>query len=155
MKVIFLALTLTYTYCTDWNIEARNFVSSYIGTINGNPFVLDVDCLSGQFTTILANIDDAIQKKNYTEFITNAFEIINLELSKCPVDTIEQLYNDYQRSYESGLIVKNVLSNLLSIEDSCYEYIEKADRDIKDLGVLLGTLTKIAIYGTNINSFLK
>jgi hypothetical protein len=158
MKVIILlVLMMSSTICQeDWNLEARDFLTSYLSVIEDKQETLDVDCLSGQFVTLINEINKAVHDEDYTTLISKTIELLQLEQSKCPVDDLKMIFNDYYRAYTSGVIVRNIFSNMSSIEDDVRAYIIKDDRDMKDLGTLIGGLTKIAIYGTHTHfEFLK
>jgi hypothetical protein len=153
MKVILFTSIIAISTC--WKLNFREFLGSYLKTIESKEFILDKDCLSGDFDKLLTDIDSAIHSLQIYHTIELLRELYALELQKCPIDVIRLLYSDYEKAYRSGLIITNIFKNFVFVGDLMKEYIHKSGKNEKDLGELLGKLTKVAVYGTHNMNFLE
>jgi hypothetical protein len=151
MKVsLIMILILTTLNCTEWNQRARDYLTGYLDVVVGKDYNLNIDCLSGKFDTTLSKIEQAIESFDYTTAFFQLKNLYSLEMSTCPMAVFELINRDFEIAFRKAIVLRNVFKNFFAIDELCKEYVFDSDRSAKGLGTLMGKLTKIVVYGSQL-----
>jgi hypothetical protein len=153
IKIVSIIAILFINSCTcvDWE-GTREFLNAYFSSIRGKDWKIDDDCLSGKFVEYVNNLEIALATRDYIQIFNLINSIISLEREKCPVQDYSQIVKDVKTALRNGSAIKNVFKNVGNIKTRIDEYFT-SDHSLCAKGSLVGSLTKIAVYGTSYSSW--
>lgn len=150
--LILLLIAVSYTVAASAN--PREFLSSYFRVIYGKEWELSEDCLDGEFIRDLNELYHSVLRVRIMEIVKNIDKIINLESEKCPLKESALIYQDFRIAMRNGTMLKNSLSNHNLIKIKIDKFLN-SDRSMKEMGVCLGYITKMIVYGTSYSNYNK
>jgi hypothetical protein len=148
--LILLLLVFSYTDAT--STDTREFLSAYFGVIHGKEWKLNEDCLGGEFEKDLKELYNSMIKLNIHKIVKNIEKIIELESEKCPFEEGSVVLKDFKTAFRNGTMLKNSIKNHILIKNRIEEYLN-SDRSMKRMGLCLGYVTKMIVYGTPSSSY--
>lgn len=132
-----------------WDKKTKEFFNSYFKTILDNNFELQDNCLSGEFDIDLDLLDNAISNHDIILTLSLIKKVISLELLNCPYDVTFTILKDFKTSLINGSFAFNSIKSSNYIYHIIKDYIFESEKVPSKLGVVVGKLAKITIYGAS------
>ncbi len=135
-----------------WSKFSRDFFNSYFGVIKGKEFSLDIDCFSGNFEKMSEDLTKAMSAGDFVKIVFDINQMINLEVTKCPLEEFRAIWHDFETASKNGTLFKNLFKNAALIEQNLKQFIE-SDKSACEMGRTIGSIMKIATYGVGYTSW--
>lgn len=132
-----------------WDKKTKEFFNSYFKTLLGDNFQLEDNCLSGEFDIDLDLLDNAIINMDIFLTLNLAKKVISLELSNCPYEVTFTILKDFKTALINGSFAINSIRSSNYIYHVIKDYIFESEKVPSQLGVVVGKLAKITIYGAS------
>jgi hypothetical protein len=152
--LILLFIILSYAnYIHASTSKTREFLTSYFGVIYGKEWILNEDCFGGEFDIYIDKMHDAISKGNPSQAVLYLDKIVSLELVTCPLDQSSLIFKDLNTSIRNGTFLKNAIKHHISIKEKVEDFM-KTDKRLKEMGICLGFITKMLVYGSSYSTYV-
>lgn len=155
---LIILFTFTFLGLSICNLDGmgktREFLKGFLGTIRGKDFHLDDSCLAGEFNEMLEKTLISFIERKYDQVLQFLYELLKLEKDKCPTLEMGILLEDWKKAMRSGIAFTNLVKYSDDIKDDIEDFMS-SNLSSTDFGILMGTITKIAVYGTDTTTWMK
>lgn len=151
IKILVLFL-VAFSVCSKSFLEkkennSREFLASFLKTIKGNEFILDSDCMGGQYDDLFEEINKAISKFDIVSVAFYINKIFNLELEKCPMKELSGILKDWQISFRNGNTFMNIMKHTYYIQEKMRDFVFNTEKNPSETGIFLGSMYTILVFG--------
>ena len=130
--------------------EPREFITSYLSTVENKTIILNKECFGSSFDKQLESLFEYISKENYP-MIAYTFQRIVLDIVKCcPIKDFIKIYENIKCKIEDGSILVNINEKIEKTAKILINEFKSGTTTPKSLGKSLGEITLIFLDGVPI-----
>lgn len=141
-SALFLFICINGSLCLS---EAREFIISYLSTVEKRPIILHKECFGPKFDTQFIQLMEYVATEKYTKMVFLMKEMAFDIYLHCPSKDFIAIYSIFKVKFEDGSIYDNLNDNLARASEILVKEFKSGKSTPTSVGKSLGQVTLIFI----------